>query len=631
METFDLKTESGKHSKLFDNLNLYTTNESYYLQPIENESVLLHIDRLNQDMSLQTNNGQIPPTANMMTIFGVLGRIKLLAGYYLIVITERKLMGQICGHDIWKIENVEIIQFPKTLLHLTQKQEEANKMYVSMLKHVFSTPDFYYSYTYDITYSLQRLHNTPPDFVTIPMFRRADPRFIWNSYLLEQFCIVQDLHKFCVPVIHGFVSINPYSFEYNGVPDVNTFTWTILSRRSCYRAGTRLYKRGIESTGDVANFVETEQIVEFDGAQSSFVQIRGSIPLFWHQYPNLKLKPQPVIIPAEHHLEACRKHLHDITNIYGNVVMVNLIDHKGREGELQQKFKTIIDDAGFKKVRYEAYDFHRECKNMQWHKLNALIDKISSEQDQFRFFLLDKDRKLVSLQTGVFRTNCIDCLDRTNVVQSMIAWRSLSNILQHFGIISESREIRGEVSFYRLFQRVWADHADHISIQYSGTGALKTDYTRTGKRTYVGALRDGYNSLLRYYKNNLKDGFRQDSIDLLLGKYVTREGECVSEVCPLKTSPSWKSIMFQMILLFAIAMFFANTIFPAEYSTSTCLSIFFWGAMIFVTMSTIIYYGSEFVDYPKLCPRFSRENEITHPFDEIPDDEHVYLGESFEA
>lgn len=80
--------------------------------------------------------------------------------------------------------------------------------------------------------------------------------------------------------------------------------------------------------------------------------------------------------------------------------------------------------------RYEAYDFHRECKNMQWHKLNALIDKISNEQDQFSFFLMDRDKKLLSVQTGVFRTNCIDCLDRTNVVQSMIAWRSLSNILQ---------------------------------------------------------------------------------------------------------------------------------------------------------------------------------------------------------
>lgn len=139
----------------------------------------------------------------MMTIFGVLGRIKLLAGYYLIVITERKLMGQICGHDIWKIENVEIIQFSKTILHLTQKQvkcpfmvlfylpfsgykfqwlnlfqEEANKMYVNMLKHVFSTPDFYYSYTYDITYSLQRLHNTSPDFVTV---REKNNKFSSNN------------------------------------------------------------------------------------------------------------------------------------------------------------------------------------------------------------------------------------------------------------------------------------------------------------------------------------------------------------------------------------------------------------------------------------------------------------------
>lgn len=58
---------------------------------------------------------------------------------------------------------------------------------------------------------------------------------------------------------------------------------------------------------------------------------------------------------------------------------------------------------------------------------------------------------------------------------------------------------------------MWADHADVISIQYSGTGALKTDFTRTGKRTYNGMLRDLKNSLQRYYKNNLRDGIRQAS------------------------------------------------------------------------------------------------------------------------
>lgn len=48
-----------------------------------------------------------------------------------------------------------------------------------------------------------------------------------------------------------------------------------------------------------------------------------------------------------------------------------------------------------------------------------------------------------------------------------------------------------------------------ISIQYSGTGALKTDFTRTGKRTKLGAMKDGLNSLTRYYKNNFADGYRQ--------------------------------------------------------------------------------------------------------------------------
>lgn len=48
-----------------------------------------------------------------------------------------------------------------------------------------------------------------------------------------------------------------------------------------------------------------------------------------------------------------------------------------------------------------------------------------------------------------------------------------------------------------------------VSIQYSGTGALKTDFTRTGKRTKLGAMKDGLNSLTRYYKNNFADGYRQ--------------------------------------------------------------------------------------------------------------------------
>lgn len=50
-----------------------------------------------------------------------------------------------------------------------------------------------------------------------------------------------------------------------------------------------------------------------------------------------------------------------------------------------------------------------------------------------------------------------------------------------------------------------------MSILYSGTGALKTDFTRTGKRSTMGALNDGKNSITRYFINNFFDAYNQVS------------------------------------------------------------------------------------------------------------------------
>lgn len=71
---------------------------------------------------------------------------------------------------------------------------------------------------------------------------------------------------------------------------------------------------------------------------------------------------------------------------------------------------------------------------------------------------------------------------------------------------------------------VWSDHADAISKAYSGTGALKTDFTRTGKRTKKGALDDFYKSAMRYLRNNFFDGARQDGFDLMTGVWTPEHG-----------------------------------------------------------------------------------------------------------
>jgi phosphatidylinositol 4-phosphatase len=82
----------------------------------------------------------------------------------------------------------------------------------------------------------------------------------------------------------------------------------------------------------------------------------------------------------------------------------------------------------------------------------------------------------------------------------------------------------------KAFRILWADHGDALSWQYAGTGALKSGFTRTGKRSLMGLLDDGWKSAVRYYLNNYEDGHKQDAIDLITGSYLPLE-VCVGSRC----------------------------------------------------------------------------------------------------
>ena len=84
---------------------------------------------------------------------------------------------------------------------------------------------------------------------------------------------------------------------------------------------------------------------------------------------------------------------------------------------------------------------------------------------------------------------------------------------------------RFPAKFEDIFREAWSDHADSLSILYSGTPALKTDFTRTGKRTSKGALMDGFHSIHRFYINNFTDGYNQDCLDFASGTLNSRKAE----------------------------------------------------------------------------------------------------------
>jgi len=112
----------------------------------------------------------------------------------------------------------------------------------------------------------------------------------------------------------------------------------------------------------------------------------------------------------------------------------------------------------------------------------------------------------------------MDCLDRTNVVQSVFSRNIAHEQLYKLGMCNKPKGLPFEKfstnELESAFRNIWTDNADAISVLYTGTPALKTDFTRTGKRSHKGAIDDGKHSMIRYYINNFCDGYNHDCIDI---------------------------------------------------------------------------------------------------------------------
>uniref|UniRef100_A0A8C1JM02 SAC1 like phosphatidylinositide phosphatase a n=1 Tax=Cyprinus carpio TaxID=7962 RepID=A0A8C1JM02_CYPCA len=572
----------------------HATPEKFYIEACDDgANDVLVIDRVSTEMTL-AGIKDIPPSGVTRPICGIMGTVRLVAGMYLIVITRKRKVGDLFGHTVWKALEFDVISYKKTILHLTDFQMQDNKAFLSMLRNVLNTDGFYFCTDYDLTHTQQRLSNTSPDFQEMSLLERADQRFMWNGNLLREITAQPELHKFAFPVIHGFIVMNPCCI--NG----KVFEWILISRRSCFRAGVRYYVRGIDSEGHAANFVETEQIVQYNNARVSFVQTRGSMPFFWSQRPNLKYKPKPQISTDTNHMDGFRRHFESQVLIYGKQVILNLVNQKGSELPLEQAFAKMVNVTLASLLRYIAFDFHKECSKMRWHRLQILVDAVSDMQEEFGYFMVSSDGKVMSEQSGTFRSNCMDCLDRTNVIQSLLARRSLQSQLQRMGVLHVGQKIEEQADFEKIYKNAWADNANACAKQYAGTGALKTDFTRTGKRTHWGLVMDGWNSMIRYYKNNFSDGFRQDSIDLFLGNYTVDETDGLT---PLHMQKDWKFLLLPVIMVVAFSMCIICLLMAGDTWTETLAYVLFWGMASALTAAVIVVNGREFVDAPKLVQK----------------------------
>ncbi|CAF1175682.1 unnamed protein product [Rotaria sordida] len=594
---------NGKlQQNIVDNYTLHLLSDYFIIQPmVRDAKECLVIDRTTEEIQIQN----VLPNVNgalRRSIHGIIGIINLISGPYLIVITSKQRIGDIDGHAIYKVQTTDIIPYARNMSHLNEHQIKYNTKYLSMVELVLRTEAFYFSYSYDITHTFQRLQSSTSDFYTMPFIERADQRFVWNRYLLSSFVKNRTIARFALPLIHGFVAL--HTLNING----RSLNYGVISRRSTQRAGTRLFIRGIDDDGRVANYVETEQILQLDDVACSYIQIRGSVPCYWTQLPDLRYKPKATVLPSNNHMIAFRQHFEEQEYYYGKQFLISLTNHHGAEGRLNAKYRELCEGSQNKYLKFEDFDFHKECAGMRYDRLTILLARIVADQDDYSYFAVTKNGTLHCQQTGVFRTNCIDCLDRTNVVQSLFAKRILEEQLQRYNIIQYRETIDSYKQLSNIFKNIWADNADVISLQYAGTGALKTDYTRTGQRSTMGLFKDGYNSCMRYVLNNFYDGFRQDGIDLFLGNYrISSDEGRTPESCPISKELSKKFLALPITMFLAFSMCIINLLIPAASFREQMTYVLFWGAATISTLAITIFWGQELVDAPKLYSKVKRD------------------------
>ena len=431
--------------------------------------------------------------------------------------------------DIRAAKKIIIVPLFSTSKPISAVKQQEQSFCLDLLKKTFQSHRFFYSTsTYDITHHQQSWamieSKNRADAHMVPLWKRSDRRFFWNHDVVSDFMNLE-AHAWIVPFVSAHIE-----FKSDVEIDDKKFDLLFISRRSCFHQGCRFTKRGLDSDGNCANFVETEQtLILPDGKITSLVQVRGSIPILWSSPCTLKYEPSVSLESnvngfsySEDHFKALESHY--CSEKQDSIILcVNLIDKKRDQEKLGFEFAKAIESVKAlisSKIHYEWFDFHAETKKSgKWKNLVKLLRNVESDIKCIGFFC-KHNGEILSLQKGVIRTNCMDNLDRTNVAQTLFARYSLlTQIGKPYDLSSVTTLESPYKKFEKVYKDVWANNADAISKLYAGTGALKVDFTKTGKRTTKGMFNDLVNSIARYYINNFSDGRKQDGIDILLGKY----------------------------------------------------------------------------------------------------------------
>ncbi|KAF6204707.1 hypothetical protein GE061_018868 [Apolygus lucorum] len=378
--------------------------------------------------------------SKVLDAYGSLGILQVNVGIdlvsYLVMITGCISLGKIAETEIFRITQTSFLS--------TRKQHQDDE-HVSEVKKLLNSGTFYFSWSgtgeeVDITLCAQRRTKT----------NVTDNRFFWNKTLHLPFI------RYGIPTNTWLQKVMAGSVEIRTVyVGARQGKAVIISRLSCERTGTRygissrarFHVRGVNDEGHVANFVETEQAIFMEDCVASYIQTRGSVPLFWEQ-TGVQVGQHKVRMSRgfECSTPAFDRHIATLKQRYGHQTMVNLlgtsqVGAKESEGMLSHLYVDALQKcpAG-QDITHIVFDYHQELKLAGPKSLQKLKEKADPFLKGYGIFY-SKGNQVLSEQCGTIRTNCLDCLDRTNCVQTFFGLQVMMKQLEMLDLLEKQQSV----------------------------------------------------------------------------------------------------------------------------------------------------------------------------------------------
>ncbi|RNF13957.1 putative synaptojanin (N-terminal domain), putative,inositol/phosphatidylinositol phosphatase [Trypanosoma conorhini] len=579
---------------LLDSISLYETPSRCYVvgaDAAQKEYRVLRFTKSNSDALQYSDMGAHAPAEAQALVKHVskeaktpalrgkalLGCIRFTKGYYLLLVTRRRCVARLGYHRIFEVADVELVSLciaePATTVLLAAAgassflhPRPAEDYYRSQLLSTSLKQHFYYSHTYDLTNTLQTNMTHPCGE------HRVRCKFVWNEFLLEPFFLPAtspqapsrsageegEARRLAAGVEQWFVYLTHGSIVQCPVGcGLTPLLLTLIGRVSKNFAGVRYLRRGVDGDGHAANHVEVEQIVVDEsqlhahfskGSFTSYVQVRGSVPLHWFHPPTQLPKPPIRLGVRDVYYTNTRKHFQELLEDYGApLIVMNLLrqrEKRPRESILGWEFRRAVmtlkgfvgadaeAEGGEEVLSYLEFDI-RESAHAAWNHVTVFAE---GALEKTGFFVSNRTGTRVRRQEGVIRSNCVDCVDRTNLAQFFFGLHALGHQLHSLGLLHSPVDLAASPGVQDLLLRMYLLLGDAIAVQYGGSPQVGAGVLNRGT---------GWDQLMgikRLYNNMVGDREKQSALNLFLGRHQLYRKAQSSALNPVPPVPGAEAV-----------------------------------------------------------------------------------------